>query len=415
VSGEKEGPYDWVPPTYWYDTTHSIGGDQTNSGGSWGFDSEQSAGNTVPTLDSLNRFMSASDLSTLWQSPGANQYHNNYEGTKHTGYAFGTLYNLDTSITSRYGAWTTLNQYVEEAQVANYENTRSQFAAFIDHSTNTAAPSTGVIYWQLNKGWPTLLWSLYNNDGDQAGAYFGAQTANKALHAIFTLDNHTVTLDNLGSSSQAGLTVESKVYNTAGTLLDDRTSATTTLASQQVANNVLTPTIPTTANTTYFVELLLKQNGTLVDRNVYWEPTTGDVMNWNKTTGSPQASMSSYANLTALQSLPTATIGATATTVNQAGPNGADRLTTVTITNNSSTPTVGFFLRADIRRGTAAGAELAGDNELQSSIWGGNDITLWPGESQTITVTWQSADMQGATPVASISGWNMPKIDILAS
>ena len=45
---------------------------------------------------------------TLWQTPGANQYHNNYEGTKHTGYAFGTLYNLDTSITNRYGAWSSL-------------------------------------------------------------------------------------------------------------------------------------------------------------------------------------------------------------------------------------------------------------------------------------------------------------------
>jgi exo-1,4-beta-D-glucosaminidase len=108
-------------------------------------------------------------------------------------------------------------------------------------------------------------------------------------------------------------------------------------------------------------------------------------------------------------------VGATSTTVNQAGPDGADRLTSVTITNNSTTPTVGFFLRADIRRGTASGTELTGDNELQSSIWGNNDITLWPGESQTITVAWNSADLQGATPVVSVSGWNMPKIDILAN
>lgn len=414
AAGEKEGPYDWVPPVYWYDTTHSAGGDLTNSGGSWGYDSEQSAGNTVPTLDSINRFLSPADQAALWQSPGANQYHNNYEGTKHTGYAFGTLFNLDTSITNRYGAWSSLNQYVQEAQVANFENVRAQFEAFIDHSTNAAAPSTGTIYWQLNKGWPTLLWSLYNNDGDQAGAYFGAQTANKTLHALYALDNGTVTLDNLGAASQAGLTVESKVYNTAGTLLDDRTSGTITLASQQVRNSVLTPTVPTTPNTVYFVELLLRQNGSLVDRNVYWLPTTPDVINWRKTLGSPQATMSSYANLTALQSLPQATVGATATTVNQAGPNGADRLTTVTITNNSTTPTVGFFLRADIRRGTAGGTELSGDNELQSSLWNGNDITLWPGESQTIMVTWQSADLQGATPVVSVSGWNMPKIDILA-
>jgi len=85
----------------------------------------------------------------------------------------------------------------------------------------------------------------------------------------------------------------------------------------------------------------------------------------------------------------------------------------VTITNNSSTPTSASSCGRH-RRGTAGGAELSGDNELQSSIWTGNDVTLWPGESETITVTWSSADLQGATPVVSVSGWNMPKIDILA-
>jgi exo-1,4-beta-D-glucosaminidase len=67
-----------------------------------------------------------------------------------------------------------------------------------------------------------------------------------------------------------------------------------------------------------------------------------------------------------------------------------------------------------VRRGTASGQELAGDNELQSSVWQGNDISLFPGESQTLTVTYDSADLQGATPVISVSGWNLPKIDIAA-
>jgi hypothetical protein len=51
-SGEKEGPYDWVPPSYWYDTTRYDPTDstRTNVGGSWAFDSEASAGHTVPTL-----------------------------------------------------------------------------------------------------------------------------------------------------------------------------------------------------------------------------------------------------------------------------------------------------------------------------------------------------------------------------
>jgi hypothetical protein len=32
-----------------------------------------------------------------------------------------------------------------------------------------------------------------------------------------------------------------------------------------------------------------------------------------------------------------------------------------------------------------------------------------------LTVTWNSADLQGATPVVSVSGWNVPEIDILAA
>jgi exo-1,4-beta-D-glucosaminidase len=416
ASGEKEGPYDWVPPNYWYDTTHENGGDSTltNAGGSWGYDSEQSAGNTIPTLDSINRFLSAADRTALWQSPGANQYHDNYEGTRHTGYHFGTDYNLDRAVTNRYGAPTSLAQYVEEAQLQNYEDTRAQFEAFVDHSTHAAAPSTGTVYWQLNKGWPTLLWSLWNNDGDQAGAYFGAQKANRTLHALYALDSGTVTVDNLGDAAQSGLTVEAKVYSTAGALLDDRTSGTLSLASQRVQNKVLTPKTPTAAGTVYFVELLLRQNGVLVDRNVYWNNTTSDVVNWSKTIGQPQASMSSYANLTALRDLAPATVSVSATTSAQAGPDGSDKLVRVTVTNTSTTPAVAFFLRADLRRGTASGTELPGDNELQSSIWGNNDVTLWPGESETLTASYSSADLQGATPVVSLSGWNVPKTDTVA-
>jgi exo-1,4-beta-D-glucosaminidase len=420
VSGEKEGPYDWVPSNYWYDTSHYPSGDSTltNAGGAWGFDSEQSAGNTVPTLDSINRFMSASDQSALWQNTGANQFHNNYEGTSHSGYAFGTLYNLDQAVSKRYGSWSSLAQYVQEAQAQNYEDTRAQFEAFIAHSTNSTQPSTGTIYWQMNKGWPTLLWSLYNNDYDQAGAYFGAQEANRSLHALYTLDNHTVTVDNLSGQTQSGVTVESKVYNTAGSLLDDQTSGSLSLASQKVQNKVLTPKLPSGSGTVYFVELLVKQNGTAVDRNVYWDSTTPDAVNWGSTIpsggGNPQATMSSYANLSALQNLSAASVSATASTASRPGPNGADSLVTVTVTNKSTTPTVGFLLRADLRRGTASGTELSGDNEVTSAVWGDNDVTLWPGESETLTATFKSADLKGATPVVSLYGWNAAKTDVVA-
>jgi exo-1,4-beta-D-glucosaminidase len=418
ASGEKEGPYDWVPPNYWYDTTHFDSNDstQTNAGGSWGYDSEQSAGDTIPTMDSLNRFMSSSDLSNLWQSPDYNQYHLNYENSCSLNYTFGTACKFDAAMNARYGKPTSLAQYVEEAQALDYEDVRAQFEAFIDHSTNTPVPSTGTIYWQMNKGWPSLLWNLYGSDGDQAGSYFGAAEANRTLHALYALDNGTVTLDNLSSTAQSGLSVEAKVYSLAGSLLNDQTASNITLNSQQVMNKVLTPVVPKAGSSpvqVYFVELLLSQHGSVVDRNVYWLSTHQDATNWKKTLGNPAGVISTYANLKALGSLAASAISATATTARQAGPDGADLATTVTIKNTSSS-TVAFLLRADVRRGTATGTELSGDNELQSSAWQDNDITLFPGQSQTLTVTYDSADLHGATPVISISGWNVPKIDIAA-
>jgi exo-1,4-beta-D-glucosaminidase len=422
-SGEKEGPYDWVPPDYWYDTTHNQPDDnQTNAGGSWGFDSEQSAGDTIPTLDSINRFLSPTEQSELWQSPTYNQYHANYE-TGHGDYEFGTLYYFDQAMDSRYGTPTSLNQYVEEGQLQNYENTRAQFEAFLDHSTNSATPSTGTLYWQLNKGFPSLLWNLYNEDGDQAGSYYGAKEANQSLHALYALDNGAVTLDNLGGATQSGISVESKVYNLSGTVLDDQTASGINLSSQQVKNKVLTPKVPANVTSkssasTYFVELTLRQNGNVVDRNVYWASTYPDEVNWSATMDGENAgtfaTMTQYADFQGLDSLKAGTVAASnVTTASQSGPDGADTVTHVTLTNTSSS-TVGFFLRTDLRRGNANGTPLSGDNEVSSALWSANDSTLFPGESETVSVTYKAADLAGATPVIGLSGFNLAAQNIVA-
>ena len=259
---------------------------------------------TVPTLDSIKRFLSPFEQTKLWQNPDYNQYHLNYEADlpniqQNGGYSFGTLHDLDAAIQARYGPWSSLQQYVEEAQVQNYETQRAEFEAYIDHSTNAQAPSTGIVYWQLNKGWPTLLWDLYNYDFDQAGSYFGAKKANEPLHVLYAYDDGTVSVDNLGALAQSGLSVEAKVYAVDGQLLDDQTTSGISVTPQGVARGLLHPVVPaaTTPPTpaqTYFVELLLTRAGEVVDRNVYWLSTQQDVVNWRKTRGNPQATMTRY-------------------------------------------------------------------------------------------------------------------------
>jgi exo-1,4-beta-D-glucosaminidase len=415
VSGEKEGPYDWVPPSYWYDTTHSSTTPAhedptlTMVGGSWGFASEQSAGYTVPTVDSINRFLTPADKSALWRDPDHNQYHSDFVPID-TGNFYGTMATFDAALEHRYGAWNSLSTYVEKAQLQGYEVARAQFEAFIDHSTNTPTPATGTIYWMGNRGFPTLLWDLYNSDYDESGTYFGAAEANRTLHALYAYDTGTVTVDNLSRSAASGLTVETREYDLAGHVLDDRTSATLSLASQQVRTDVLDPPTPPSTSPPvparlYFIELILRKNGQQIDRNVYWLSTQADVVNWAQTVGNPRATMTTYANLTPLSSLPPVSVKVTAVTHRR---DNLHTTTTVTLKNSSTSGAMAFFLRADVRRGSAQGRPDPGDNEVLPIVWNDDDITLWPGESETITSTYSSAELQGHHPVVTVSGWNVP-------
>ena len=72
---------------------------------------------------------------------------------------------------------------------------------------------------------------------------------------------------------------------------------------------------------------------------------------------------------------------------------------TVTLTNTSS-KTVGFFLRTDLRRSDNS-------SEIPSALWSTDDTTLFPGESETVSVSYGASDLSGTTPVISLSGWNV--------
>ena len=116
-----------------------------------------------------------------------------------------------------------------------------------------------------------------------------------------------------------GLSVQSRVYSVAGKLLDDRTASGIALGAGGVRENLLHPAVPASTRPphpaqAYFVQLLLRRGGQVIDRNVYWLSTQPDVVNWAKTIGQPQATMTSYANLTGLRSLAPATVSVTAHT-----------------------------------------------------------------------------------------------------
>ena len=104
---------------------------------------------------------------------------------------------------------------------------------------------------------------------------------------------------------------------------------------------------------------------------------------------------------------PKTTLAACATTHAQSGlPDGQDTATDVRLTNQSST--VAFLARVDVRKGSGT-TPAAGDNQVRPANYSDNYVTLWPGQSQTITETYKASDVGGGA-VVSVSGHNVDTV-----
>ncbi|PMQ03317.1 Exo-beta-D-glucosaminidase [Dyella sp. AD56] len=378
-SGMKmAGPYDWIPPAYWY---------ADKLGGAFGFDSEVSAGADIPRLEDVQRMLSPQEQEALWKYPNARQYHASADWSE-----FAVLTPFDNALAHRYGAPTSLSDYVAKAQLDNYDNVRAQFEAF-NARMNAAKPATGVIYWMLNNAWPSLHWHLYDYFMNPAGAYFGAKKANELVHIQYSYDSKDIVLVNHTLDDVHGLQAGIRVRDLDGSVLYEKH-----LQGIDLAGNHAQPlaTLPAIAklSPTYFIELdLTASDGKPISRNVYWLSTRTDVLDWAKSSWY-LTPLTQYADLTALASLPAATSEVHATTRRE----GNDNVTTVTLSVPESSKAVALFQHVSIRRGA--------NGDLALPIrWTDNDITLWPGES--IVLTAQYAAQGTADPVVEVTGWNV--------
>ncbi|MEV8372794.1 CBM35 domain-containing protein [Kribbella sp. NPDC056861] len=382
TSGMKmNGPYDWIPPNYWYDKAHG------NSGGAWGFNSETSAGPDIPTLDTLNRMMTPAELEVLWKNPAANQYHRSSSTT------FGNLKLFGNALAGRYGAPASLTDYVKKAQLAAYENVRAEFESHNRNFTDASNPSTGLIYWMLNSGWTSLHWQLFDAYLDQNGAYYGAKKANEPLHVQYSYDTKSVAVINQNHAAASGLTATVKLFNVDGTEKFSQSAAVTVPGDGGKATALTIPAV-SGLSATYLAKLVLTDSaGVEVSRNVYWLSTKADTLDWNNTDWY-YTPTTSYADLTGLSSLAQTPVSANASTTAA----GDTTTTTVTLKNTSTAKTAAFYLDAHVVG--------AGGKPVLPIQWNDNAVSLWPGETTVLRATYRTSDLKGAAPSVRITGYN---------
>jgi len=381
-SGMKmTGPYAWVPPVYWYSTS-------AEHGGAVGFNSETAAGANIPRQPSLERMLSPSELESLWREPAAKQFHAGPPSE------FDNLAIFHRALAGRYGAVTSLRDFVRKAQLANYEATRAQFEAYLSR-TNASEPATGVIYWMLNSAWPSLNWQLYDWYLDPAGAFFGAKKACEPTHPFYDYGNKMLGVINRRRSSVGPCDLSARIVDIDGMIcLEDR-AAVAELAPGAVASFDRLE-IPPTVGATYLLDLRLVEQDTTLARNVYWLSAAEDVLDWPATTWqyTPTAR---FADLSGLERLGEPVIETRV--VASSLRDGMQRVR-VELRNASEDHTPAIGVHAAVTGGGP-------DTTSHPVHWTDNDVTIFAGELVTLEATFPIAP--GAPFAIDVDAFNRHK------
>ncbi|MGH9107802.1 MAG: glycosyl hydrolase 2 galactose-binding domain-containing protein [Acidimicrobiales bacterium] len=384
-SGMKmTGPYSYVPPLYWYSRDEK-------RGGAVGFNSETSAGSTIPRLANLSRMLSEEEMEALWRQPEAKQYHAGPPSD------FDNLAVFHRALAGRYGKPTSLADFCRKAQLANYETVRAQFEAYSSRAFSPR-PATGVVYWMFNSAWPSLNWQLYDWYLGTGGAYFGAKKANQILHALYAYDTGEVQVLNRGHRPAGPLWVEVEVRDLAGAVVSCEDHEVAEVPARS-ALAVAKAEAPRTGAATYFLALRAAgADGAPVSRNVYWLSTTPDVLDWDH---GPwyHTPLAQFADLTGLERLPGTALDVTVTPL--AGDGGTGRAE-VALRNASAAGTPAVGVHACLVR---AGEEAGGRGALAPVRWSDNEVTLFGGDQAVLQATYPL--LPGRPLAVDVEGFNV--------
>ncbi|MFM7022510.1 MAG: glycosyl hydrolase 2 galactose-binding domain-containing protein [Flavobacteriales bacterium] len=362
-SGVKmNGPYDYVPPMYWYT--------DTVRGGAFGFNTETGPGPQVPVLWTINKMF---DGKAKWPIDSSWNYHCGR-------HAFGDMKRYMKSFEQRYGVSPSLEDFSLFTQVASYEGIRPMFEAFRVNRPN----ATGVVQWMLNSAWLDTYWQLYDAYLMPTGAYYGTKAACAPVQGIYNYGNHSVYLANDTKDSVKGK-VLIEMYNSDSKLLYSKEAEGTAAANASV--QLLS--LPALTKGTSFLNLIVQiEKGEKIASNFYWLSSKKDKMEAAKDSASwIYTPAIEFADFTALRSLPKAKI--------KVEYNGSGE---VTVTNTSDK--IAFFIELTAMNSSAK-------EPVRPVIWSDNYISLKAGEVRKLQISLPSGDISKLPVVVESRGINV--------
>ena len=387
-SGVKmSGPYSWVPPVYWTNDTDK-------HGGAFSFLTEGGPGENPMSYESLAKTL---DESKIWPPNDHWDYHCGNENG-----AFKNLRYFNPSLNARYGESVSAKEYLYKSQASTYESHRAMFEAY---STNKYI-STGLIQWMLNNPMPQMIWHLYDYHHNPNSAFYASKKSMEPIHPMYAYNDSSIWLVNSDYYPHSSISVSAEVYNLRSEKVYENTESVQSLGSDATMKLFNVPSDLANLTKTYFLRLTARNSTTneTITRNSYWLSTVPDVLDWSNTTFFTTF-CTSFADFSDLQNLTMVNLTVDSTTrsatIDELSKlplgQGVELKTQVTVTNPSNT--IAMLVYVKLVKST--------DNDIVLPIlWDENYFSLLPGESQTVTATYNSDSLAGAKAQPEVQVWN---------
>ncbi len=369
---KMEGPYDCVPPVYWYS--------DTLKGGAYGFNTETGPGAQIPPAQSLRKMFSKDHL---WPMDGMWNYHCGRG-------VFGDLGRYRKALDMRYGAPVSFDDFIKKAQVLNYELMRPMFEAFSAYRYK----ATGVIQWMLNSAWPELYWQLYDYYLMPNGAYYGAKVAQRPYHVIYDYYKASLFVVNDRLEDKNRCRVKVSIYDIQSELKYQKEVAVDLKAnSSREILSLSGLNIPSV----YFIDTrLYDEHGREIDNNFYWISPRKDILDYNdkRVRDYIYTPSKQYADFTALNGMRKVEI------TSSMGNKKGEHKTVFEVTLENKSDKIAFFIHPAIRDSDTG-------ETILPVLWSDNYVSLLPHETRVLQAVIKNKWLEGKRVKLVVDGYNL--------